>query len=131
MEILIKRLSAENKMPAYASLASAGIELYSLAGGEVRPGEKVCVSTGIAFAMPVGFVGLLRGRYGVSSSDSIKVSAGFIDSSYRKEVKIELKNTGDETYTYERGDTVAQLLIQEVHRANLIEAEDLSGFNSV
>ena len=126
MEILIKKLDERAKLPAYASEASVGIELYALDKVVLAPGERVSVATGIALALPVGYVGFIWCRHGNLADDPVKVTKGIIDSSFRDEVVVELTNTGTEERVYEAGDKVAQLLVEQVHRPRLIEAEDLS-----
>ncbi len=126
MEILIKRLSEDATLPSYGREAGPGIELCALAGVVIEPGARVAVSTGIAIAMPVGYIGLVWGVNSMIVSEPIKVKTAIIESGYRDEIMIELKNTGTEPKTIGAGEVVAQLLVQQVHHAHLIEAEDLS-----
>lgn len=126
MEILIKKLNDQAKLPAYASEAGPGIDLYSLVGVTIEPGARVVVSTGIAMAVPVGYVGLIWNKNGMVTEEPLKVTGSRIDSGYRDEITVELTNAGSETLSISAGDQIAQILIQQVHRAHLIEAADLS-----
>lgn len=127
MEILIKRLSEDAKLPAYSSEAGPGIDLFALNEVVVEPGATVRVSTGAAFAMPVGYVGLIWSPEGMSTNDSLKVANAVVDSGFRDEVMVELVNTGSEVRTFMAGEKVAQLLVQKIHRMQIIEAADVSG----
>lgn len=127
MEILIKRLSDQAKLPAYSSEAGPGIDLHSLNEVVVEPGVKVTVSTGVAMAIPVGYVGLVWSRNSLAITDPIKVSDSMVVSGYRDEILVEVENKGTEVVTFAPGDKVAQLMVQKIHRMQLIEAADLSG----
>ena len=130
MEILIKRLSEKAKMPVYSHEARPGIEIYALDKVTLAPGAKVIVSTGVEMAMPVGYVGLIWSRSSLVTKEDIRVTAGMIDSGCREEIMIEVTNTGNTERTIEAGETVAQILVQAINHARLIEAEDLSGSDS-
>lgn len=127
MEILIKRLDDNAKLPAYGREAGPGIDLSSLHEVTIEPGARVQVSTGIAMAMPVGYIGFIWSQNPMTINDPIKVTESIVDSGYRDEIVIELTNTGGEGRTIAAGEVIAQLLVQQIHRAHLIEAEDVSG----
>jgi dUTP pyrophosphatase len=127
MEILIKRLSENAKLPVYESEAGPGIDLYVNEDVAIEPNTKKVVSTGIVMAMPVGYIGLICGYNSMDVNDPLKVTMVVIDSGYREEIKIELTNTGSEQRAFAVGEKIAQVLVQQVNRANLIEAEDLGG----
>ena len=126
MEILIKRLTENASLPQYSHAASAGIDLYAREDVTIEPEARVTVPTGVALAMPVGSVGRVHNRRGAVVGDALQVTPGVIDSSYRDEVVVEITNRGTESWSVAAGENIAQLLVQQVHRANLIEAEDLS-----
>jgi len=127
MEILIKRISDSAKLPVYGREAGPGIDLFASEEVTVEPGKHAVVSTGVALAMPVGYVGFVWNQQGVTTGQAIKVTTGVIDSGNREEIKIELKNIGNEAKTFRTGDKVAQLLIQQIHHASLIEAAEFGG----
>jgi len=126
MEILIKRLTNEAKLPVYSGDVGPGIDLYAAAEVTVQPGERVAVSTGIAVAMPVWYVGLIWNQESIAVDEPIQVAGSRVDSGYREEIKVVVTNTGTEAKTFAVGDRVAQMLIQHIHHPQLIEAEDLS-----
>ncbi|MGB7816238.1 MAG: hypothetical protein WBL28_07795 [Methylotenera sp.] len=127
MEILIKRLNHNAKLPVYDREAGPGIDLYASEEVTIEPSKRAVIATGVAMAMPVGYVGMIWSQNGVTTGQTLKVTTGVIDSGYREEIKIELKNIGTEARTFQIGDKLAQLLIQQIHHANLIEAEELGG----
>ncbi|NCT02286.1 hypothetical protein GW766_03515 [Candidatus Parcubacteria bacterium] len=126
MEILIKRLYENATLPVYGREASSGIELCALTGVVIKPGMTVLVPTGIAMAVPVGYIGLVWGAPTMVVGNPIKVTTAIIESRHRDEIVIEISNTGTESKKISAGEVVAQLLVQQVHHAQLIEAEDLS-----
>ncbi len=126
MEILIKRLSEQAKLPVYGREAGPGIDLFSLDEVIIAPMETVQVPTGVAMAIPVGYVALIWNQQSEVINATTKVTAGLIDSGHRGEIVVEVTNLGQESLTIASGERVAQLLVQKVHHAHLIEAEDLS-----
>lgn len=127
MEILIKRISDKAKLPVYGREAGPGIDLFASEEVTVEPGKHVVVSTGVALAMPVGYVGLVWNQQGMTTGQTIKVTTGVIDSGNHEEIRIELKNVGTEAKTFKIGDKVAQILVQQIHHASLIEAAEFGG----
>ena len=108
-----KLLHDSAKNPTKGHIDDAGWDLYSSETVSIPAGATVLVSTGVAMAIPNRYVGLIwdRSSMGVKG---VHRHAGVIDSGYRGEVKVCLHNTTKETYHVERGDRIAQLLIQEV-----------------
>ncbi|MCA9362171.1 dUTP diphosphatase [Candidatus Kaiserbacteria bacterium] len=127
MEILIKRLNDNARLPAYGREAGPGIDLYALDDVTIEPGERVLVQTGVALAMPVGYIGLIWSQRGMTTQNAMKVTTDIVDSGYREEVRVELTNTGSEQIHFAAGEPIAQLLVQQAQHAHLIEAEDLGG----
>lgn len=126
MEILIKRLNDHASIPAYGHETGPGMDLFALETVTIEPGTTVRVSTGVAIAMPVGYIGLLWSYNPMLITDTLRVTPGMIDSGFRDEVIIELTNIGVDTRIINGGNVVAQLLVQQVHLAHIIEAEDFS-----
>jgi dUTP pyrophosphatase len=126
MEILIKRLHDQAVLPSYPTGSAPGIDLHSSVEVTIDPGVTMLVPTGIAMAISIGYVGRIWSRNGVATTDSVKVSASMIDSGYRSEITVELTNKGSDTVTISAGENIAQMLIQQIFRAHIIEAEDLS-----
>ncbi len=127
MEILIKRLNPNAKLPVYGREAGPGIDLYTSEDVIIASGDKKVLSTGILMAMPVGYIGVICGPSGMVIGDSNRVTMLVLDSGYREEIKIEITNNSLATYTFNAGEKIAQLLVHKVERSRLIEVEDLDG----
>ena len=128
MEILIKKLSEQAKLPVYSNEAEPGMDLYTKGEVTVGPNERKMVYTGIAMAIPVGYVGLIWNQASMVTNEAVKVTTSLVDTGYRKEITVELTNEGSEVRTFATGEKVAQLLVQKVHHTSLIEADDLDDF---
>jgi dUTP pyrophosphatase len=128
MEIPVKYLDAGLHPPQRAHVDDAGVDLYArvpvtLSAGS---GPKV-VPTGIAVAIPDGYVGLVCSRSGLAAAHGIAVlnAPGVVDPGYRGEVKVILFSLGREPHEIARGDRIAQLLIQPVTRFELSARDEL------
>lgn len=84
------------------------------------------MGTGIAFEIPVGYVGLIWEKSGLSHTYGIKLFGGVVDSGYRGEVKVGMMNLSDQPFTFEKGHKIAQMLIQKVEAPEIIEVDELS-----
>lgn len=113
------------KMPTYAYAGDAGMDLYASHEVIVGAGERVQVRTGIAMAIPDGYVGLIWDKSGLSHRAGFKTLGGVIDAGYRGEVLVGMVNLGSEPYTFHTGDKVAQMLIQKVEQPQLVEVDKL------
>lgn len=112
-------------MPQFAHDTDAGLDLCALEVITIAPGTRVQVRTGLAFAIPEGYVGLIWDKSGVSHKGGLKTLGGVIDAGYRGEVMVGIFNTSSEEYTFAAGNKVAQILIQKVEHPELIEVDDL------
>ncbi len=128
LEVRVRRLDPELPVPAYALPGDAGADLYAREDVTLAPGERRLVPTGLAVAIPDGYVGLVHPRSGLAAKHGISIvnAPGTVDAGYRGELLINLINL-DRTaeVTLKRGDRIAQLLIQKVERALFIEVDDL------
>ncbi len=125
MEIKIKRIDKEIELPVYAKEHDAALDLRSAEDGVIKAGETRTFKTGLAFQIPKGYVGLVWDRSGLAAKHSIHSMAGVIDAGYRGEVGIVLKNLGSSDFKVEKGMRIAQLVVQPVLNANVVEVEDL------
>ena len=126
----IKKLHPDAILPAYASGGAAGADLHALADEEgvtVGAGKTVLVHTGVAVAIPEGYVGLVYARSGMASKRGLAPAnkVGVIDSDYRGEIMVALHNHGDTAQTVAAGDRIAQLVIAPVVTAAFEEVDDL------
>lgn len=128
--ILIQRLDPDLPMPSYAHPGDAGLDLLSRETLEIVPGGRTLVATGIAIAIPAGYAAFVHPRSGLADKAGITVlnAPGTIDAGYRGEVKVILHNTDPATtHRVHRGDRIAQLVLQRVAFADLVEVEKLPG----
>ena len=117
LEILITKLDEQAVIPTYATLGDAGADLYSISEVTLGPGERALIKTGIAIAIPLGFVGLVHPRSGLGLKSGVSVvnTPGTIDSGYRGEIGVVLINHDlEKSFTVKKGDRIAQLVIQKV-----------------
>ena len=114
-------------LPTYARDGDAGLDLASAATLTLEPGARHLVPTGVRVAIPAGYAGLVLPRSGLALRSGITVlnAPGLIDSGYRGEVGVLLINHGAEAVTINRGERIAQLVIQAVKRAALVEVSAL------
>ena len=116
IDILVTKLVSDAVIPTYAKPGDAGADLYSISDVILKPGERALVKTGIAIALPDGFVGLVHPRSGLALKNGISVvnTPGTIDSGYRGEIGVVLINHDlTESFSVKVGDRIAQLVIQK------------------
>jgi len=123
--IKIKRIDKSVNLPSYAHEGDAGMDLYSAEELVLKPGERRTVKTGIKMAIPKGYVGLVWDKSGIASNHGIKTMAGVVDSGYRGEVCVVLKNLGDNDFKIEKNSKIAQMLIQPVESRKIVEVKEL------
>ncbi len=114
--------------PKYAHDGDAGADLVCIEDVTLAPGERLLVSTGVAIALPAGYVGLVHPRSGLANKYGIGIvnTPGTIDSGYRGELKICLINLDPkETTNLPAGSRIAQLVIQEVTTAQFVQVQEL------
>ncbi len=128
IDIKIKLIDPGMPAPVYAHQGDAGCDLRSAADVTLEPGQRSMVPTGLAIALPDGYAGFVQPRSGLAAKHGIGVvnGPGLIDSGYRGEIKVILINLDPtEAFHIERGDKIAQLVIQAVETAQFEIAEDL------
>lgn len=117
MELAFKRLDDRALLPERAHDGDAGLDLRALDGGAIPAGERLRVGTGLAVAVPDGHAGLVVPRSGLASRHGVTVAnaPGLIDSGYRGELQVLLLNaSADETFEFDAGERIAQLVIVPV-----------------
>jgi dUTP pyrophosphatase len=124
MELRVKRIHPEAKLPVYGHPGDAGLDLFSVADRDLAPGEVFAVPTGIQIAVPAGHVGLVWDKSGLSLK-GIHRLAGVIDAGYRGEVQVVLINLGRDAFTLRKGMKIAQLLVQPVSAVEVLESKSL------
>jgi dUTP pyrophosphatase len=126
MELRVKRIHSEAKLPVYGHPGDAGLDLFSVVDRELRPGEVFAVPTGIQVAVPAGHVGLVWDKSGISLQGVHRL-AGVVDSGYRGEVQVVMTNLGAVPFAVRKGMKIAQMLVQPVSVVSVIECEALDG----
>ena len=116
-------------VPKYATSGSSGMDLYADVTGEVTllPGETKLVSAGIYVSIPEGYEAAIRPRSGLALKHGISLvnTPGTIDADYRGLIGLIMINHGKEPFGIKRGDRIAQMVIQEVVRAEVTEVGEL------
>lgn len=121
----------DEMVPHYAKPGDAGADLRSAQALTIQPGERSLVRTGIAIALPAGYVGLVHPRSGLALKNGITVlnAPGTVDAGYRGEIMVTLINTSSEPFAIAVGDRIAQLLVQQVLRADFVRVQQLPSSN--
>jgi len=125
LAIQVQKLHEAAKIPKFAHDNDAGMDLCSTEEVTIEPGDHTTIPTGIALAIPDGYVGLIWDKSGNAIKRGLKVLGGVVDAGYRGEIKIGIVNHGKEAHTFGVGDKVAQMLLQEVAHANFEEVDSL------
>lgn len=130
IQLKVKKLLPEAKLPAYGSEFAAGADLYALSENPIRiaPQETAIVHTGLAVEIPEGYVGLVFARSGLATKKGLAPAnkVGVIDSDYRGELRVALYNHTKYVQTIEPFERVAQFVIMPYVAAQFEEAEELS-----
>ena len=127
----VRRLDPELPLPTTAHRGDAGVDLHAREDAVLPAnGGRVLVPTGLAVAIPVGYMGLVVPRSGLALKHGVTLvnTPGIIDSGYRGELKVVMINTDPlSDYHVRRGDRIAQLIIQELAAVTWREVEELTG----
>lgn len=110
----IQQLSLNARIPQQGNESDAGYDLSATEEFELAPGRRGMFGTGIAVAIPEGYVGYIKPRSGLAWRSGLDVLGGVIDSGYRGEIKVILLNTSEATFHLNVGDRIAQLVVQPV-----------------
>ncbi len=128
MKVPVRRLQGDLPLPAYARAGDAGLDLLAAEDAVLAPGERRAVPTGLAVAIPNGYAGFVHARSGRALREGLALAnaPGLIDSGYRGEVKVVVVNLDrHEPVQIRRGEKIAQLVVQPVARADLVEVDEL------
>lgn len=128
LQVSLKRLDSDLPLPTYAHPGDAGADLMTTVDVTLAPGERTLVPTGVAIALPEGYVALVHPRSGLAARHGVSIvnTPGTIDAGYRGEIQVLLVNHDPVTsVVLRRGDRVAQLVVQRFERARFVEVADL------
>jgi dUTP pyrophosphatase len=126
-KVKILKLDKNAQIPRYEHDDDSGLDLISIEGKEIHPGEVQLVRTGISVELPKGTEAQIRPRSGLALKHSITVlnTPGTIDAGYRGEVGVILVNHGKSTFSVSKGMRIAQMVIMPIIRAEIEEVEKL------
>jgi len=124
MELKVKKVQMDAKLPQYGHTGDAGLDLFSSIDFVLEKGQVEAIPSGVKVAIPDGYVGLIWDKSGVSLKGVHRL-AGVIDSGYRGEVKVVMINLSDKPFAIDKGMKIAQMLVQPITMVRVVEAEDL------
>lgn len=126
LSIAIQRLNPRAIIPTQGKVGDAGYDLYAEQHATVYAGTRSMIDTGVAVAIPEGYVGYIKPRSGLAWKQGIQVLGGVIDAGYRGEVRVILHNTdANRNFNVDPGDRIAQLVVQPVASLDFREVEEL------
>jgi len=126
MQIKVKKLREDAKLPTHGHPGDAGMDFCALENVVFSPGEQKRVPTGIAVEIPEGHVGLIWDKSSISFNLGLKVFGGVIDAGYRGEIIMCLWNSSNKEVVLEKGHKIAQMLIQKFEHCDIVEVKELS-----
>ena len=126
MKIKIKKINTDGRVPTRAKSSDAGYDLYSTVDMPITPTARQLVPTGIAIEIPEGYYGRIAPRSGLAVRAGIDILAGVVDSGYRNEIKVVMINLGEGLVSVNKGDRIAQLIIEKCHDVEWEEVNELS-----
>jgi dUTP pyrophosphatase len=130
VDVLVTRLDPDLPLPAYSHPGDAGADLVAAEDVELAPGQRAMVPTGLAIALPDGFAAFVHPRSGLAHKLGVGIvnAPGTVDAGYRGEIKVLLVNHDPaNAVRLQRGDRIAQLVVQRVERARFHEVQRLPG----
>ena len=128
--VLIQRLDPGLPLPERAHPGDAGADLFAAADVELAPGQRAVVPTGVAIALPDGYAAFVHPRSGLAARYGVTIvnAPGTVDAGYRGEIRVTLLNTDADTpVRFQRGDRIAQLVVQRVEHPVFHEVDRLPG----
>lgn len=126
LRMAVKRLRDNARLPVYSTSGAAGLDLRACLElpMELQQGAINLVPSGIAVAIPDGYVGLVRDRSGMAVK-GVHTLAGVIDSDYRGEILVAVHNVSGGVVKIEPGDRIAQMLVLPCPQVEVIDSADL------
>jgi len=126
MKLKIKKIHPDAKIPEFAHPGDAGMDLYVPERVTLAPGQRKSIGLGIAMEIPDGHVGLMWDKSGLSHKYGVKSFGGVIDAGYRGEIHAGVMNLSRETYIFEKGHKIIQILIQKIDQPKIVVVDELS-----
>jgi len=126
MNLKVKKLKSEAKLPTKGHPGDAGIDFYAVDTVVFPARGQMRVHTGVALEIPDGYVGLIWDKSSISFNMGLKIMGGVIDASYRGEIIMSLLNTTEKEVVLDKGHKIAQMLIQKFEDCDILEVGELS-----
>lgn len=124
--IKFQLLRADAKLPQYAHNTDAGFDIYSTETKILASGERYVFQTGLSSEISEGYFVSLRDKSGLAAKYGLHALAGVIDSGYRGEWGVVIVNTGQDPVTINKGDKIAQGILQPAPQAKIVAVDNLS-----
>jgi dUTP pyrophosphatase len=128
--VLVRRLDPDVPLPVRSHPGDAGADLVTTSDVVLPPGERETVGTGLSVALPDGYAAFVQPRSGLAAEHGVSIvnAPGTVDAGYRGEIRVTLVNHDPrETVRLNRGDRIAQLVVQRVEHPVFVEVERLPG----
>ena len=129
VKVLIKKLDPVVKLPEYKTSGASGVDLIAFIKEPInlKPKTSALIPTGLSVAFPEDYEIQIRPRSGLAAKNNISVlnTPGTIDSDYRGEIKVIIYNHGNENFSINNGDRIAQMILAPVVKMELEEKNDL------
>src|SRR6266498_4907657 len=130
LRVQVRRLDPSVPLPSYAMPGDAGADIVTTVDAVLAPGQRAVLPTGLAIALPDGYAAFVHPRSGLAAKHGVTIvnAPGTVDAGYRGEIRVTLLNTdAGQPVRFQRGDRIAQLVIQRVERAVFHEVDSLPG----
>ena len=126
MQIKVKKLREDAKLPTHGHPGDAGMDFYCLEDVIFPPGKQERVRTGVAIEIPEGHVGFIWDKSSISFNLGLKIMGGVIDSGFRGEITMNLLNVSTKEVLMTKDHKIAQMIIQKFEYCDIVEVEELS-----
>lgn len=126
MQLKVKKLNKDAKLPTHGHPGDAGMDFYTLEEVVFPAGKQTRVHTGIAIEIPEGYVGLIWDKSSISFNFGLKVVGGVIDAGYRGEIIMNFLNITDKEVVIEKGHKIAAMIIQKFEHCDILEVFELT-----
>ncbi|MBU4536775.1 dUTP diphosphatase [Patescibacteria group bacterium] len=125
MDLKIIKMHSDMTSPSYAHKGDAGLDLRSAEDLIIKVGEIKNIKTGLKIELSEGYVGLVWDKSGRAAKDGLHCMSGVLDSGFRGEIALTIKNLGNKDFEVKRDMKIAQMLIQPVVTPNIVEVDSL------
>jgi dUTP pyrophosphatase len=126
MEIKVKKLREDAKLPTHGHPGDAGMDFYCVEDVIFPPGKQETVHTGVAVEIPEGCVGLIWDKSSISFNLGLKVMGGVIDAGFRGEITMNFLNVSNKEVLMTKDHKIAQMVIQKFEHCDILEVDELS-----